>query len=85
MIKFFIGLATTLTAATACVKASDSGPERAVVGRVKVITCYSGGQKIYKGRAEGRLEEYNHGFGLVDADTKKHVVVFGECVVETDQ
>lgn len=52
-------------------------------GNVADVTCYSGGQVIYKGKSTGRVKatEQSDGWEFKDASTGRFVRVSGDCVV----
>lgn len=62
-----------LTACTDASRASGSSAD---------VTCYSGGQVIYKGKSTGRfLLQQSDGWEFQEAGTGKFVRVSGDCVV----
>lgn len=47
------------------------------------VTCYSGGEVIYKGVSTGKVisEKNSDGYFFVDANTKRTMEVSGNCVI----
>ena len=69
-----------LVSLTACTDAARVYSE--VLGSSADVTCYSGGQVIYKGKSTGRAEAtQSEGWEFQEAGTGKYIRVSGDCVV----
>lgn len=55
-------------------------------GSAATITCYSGGQAVFKARSTGRVQssEQSDGWNFKDANTGRFTRVSGTCVVVHD-
>lgn len=72
-------LATALTACTDADKAAWHS-----LGDEATITCFSGGQVVYKGVSTGAVNDgEGQGISFMDAKTHRYVNTFADCIVES--
>jgi hypothetical protein len=77
--KYSIILAAILTLGCTDTKRASI----AAYGSSAEVTCYSGGQVVYKGHSSGRVEstQNSDGWEFKDDSTGKFMRVSGDCIV----